>query len=211
MENNTKKITIEVTAEQERFLKTFAERQKMGSEDNLMTSYPIHLVEEKVYDFIPFHDDVQYEIMGDVVYRCRHLYKDNRYRGWHEKIIDCLHEYSSRYPEKIPETILPVKDIEFYSLAESPTELRINKILAAYELDENDIEIAIRTYHWNLKNISFTLCEAKNFMRYQAHNLNEPRTYTISCSPNDQGDYKPFWDILMTMGTELLSPSSERY
>ncbi len=42
-----KKITVEITEEQERFLRLFAEKQFEGARDNLLTSKPLHLVQKQ--------------------------------------------------------------------------------------------------------------------------------------------------------------------
>ncbi len=41
-------------------------------------------------------------------------------------------------------------------------------------------------------------------MKYKSHNLCEPRTYTVHCGYGNAGEYEHFFDLLMSMGQQLL-------
>ena len=67
------------------------------------------------------------------------------------------------------------------------------------ELGQKTDEIEWRTISYH-----FTLQSARDYMKYQGHNLRKPRTYTVAQGYANKGDYEPFFDFLMAAGTSLL-------
>jgi hypothetical protein len=51
--------------------------------------------------------------------------------------------------------------------------------------------------------IFFILEEAKKYIKYQGHNLSNPRTYTVSAGYSNKGEYHHFWELLFDMGKRL--------
>ena len=49
-----------------------------------------------------------------------------------------------------------------------------------------------------------TLAEARNYIRYQNHNLNKPRTFTYYCGYRNRGDLQSLMKLLRRMGIQLL-------
>jgi len=56
----------------------------------------------------------------------------------------------------------------------------------------------------SIDDIAVVLVEAKRYMEYQKHNLTRPRTYTVSGGYSNNGEYEPFWNLLMAAGQKLL-------
>ena len=179
-------LTIQLTDEQERFLKQFAKNQNEGARDNVGTHKPIHLVQRKRERII--HDDGE---SGDEVYFCHdsgEIYGDptDLVRAEAGSQFDEIASYDDAEYEEI--NGICVYDYKDY--------------FKAYGVNAC---ICSRVYEWQTVSYHFTLAEAKRYMEYQKHNLTDPRTYTVSGGYSNKGDYEPFWDLLMAMGTQLLA------
>lgn len=199
-------ITLELTSLQAQLLKRFAERQYAGARDNKGTYKPIHLVEDVMLRFIPFHDDVYETMGGDIVFRKWERYADKK-KNWKNDLTECVKECYKDKPEML-ETIRPFVAKDYGSL-----EQQFNEYLSEYALCAgayNDIEIAICVKQWYTKTYCFTLAAAQEYIIYQDHNLCEPRTYTVTHGYGDKGDYEPFWDVLMKAGEKMLETEQQK-
>ena len=76
-------------------------------------------------------------------------------------------------------------------------------------VDIDDINIVEEIPYNDDVGAFFILDEAKKYMKYQAHNLNQPRTYTYGEAYGSRGDYADLRDFLMETGTDLLRRESK--
>ncbi len=179
-----REITLQVTLQQEKWLKHFAEFQKEGAHDNLGTFKPIHLVQTRDERFI--FDDGE---CGDETawFDCR---EGNDYRTPEDLLIaygitDFI-PYENALYDEVNEEIISNEDDYF----------------RAYGI--NSIKKVSVEYNWRTVSYHFTLQSAKDYIQYQSHNLKRPRTYTVAPGYANKGDYEPFFDFLMAAGTSLL-------
>lgn len=180
-------IRLELTEQQEHYLRQFAERQASGSDDNVGTRKPLHLVQTKetriVWDG---------GMSGDAAFVCT---------------ADDNHTIYST-PEALVESLTGRDDIvsydEAYRNGISDGEIICDEedYFEAYGLE--DCYKVSKTYEWRTVSIHFTLAEAKRYKKYQTHNLVEPRTYTVSGGYGNNGDYEPIWDLIMQAGQSVI-------
>lgn len=181
-------LTINVTDKQAEFLKQFARNQYEGARDNVCTRKPIHLVQSKQYEYIFDEGVAAEEYDGDIVF---------------------FEHDSQEYYDTERELIIAsgVSENEAVSYADAEGS-QINGIYIwnrkdyweAYGVNAYTVS---KTFEWKTKAYFFTLAEAKKYIKYQGHNLTEPRTYTAGGGYGNNGDYEPFWDLLMDIGTKL--------
>lgn len=191
----TKVIEIEITEAQEKFLKEFAEKQYIGAKDNLSTICPIHVVQDRRERVV----NPDYDKVDRIIYHDSELNLD----------LNALEEIIEHYYEE--------EDINFSIIPYE--EAKDNKIKGSdgkeyYIYDEDDYLIAYGINHTNIEKIHvgyyyenvayfFIRDEAKDYMRYQSHNLISPRIYTFGPGYSNCGDYVPFWNLLMSIGQKL--------
>jgi len=192
-----REIKINLTDEQEEFLKQFAEKQYPNSKDNLLTNNPIHLVQtqrERVVD--PEFEDV------DIIKYCVPDWGSESYDSSKELVKayyedeDCsidIVSFETAYDDE------NFKDIE----GEDCCVADEDDYFSAYGI-KNDFyyKVHIAKYYETVAYF-FILDEAKRYMKYQGHNLANPRTYTVGAGYDNEGEYHHFWKLLFNLGKKL--------
>jgi hypothetical protein len=196
-----KSITIQITEQQEKFLKLFAEKQYPGSEDNRYTAYPLHIVENKRYKYIPYSNEIaEFMDEGRLCFTT-----DDDYSIWFTDEVELVKDWYDG--EECPVEVKPYAELEMTDFTGvNGDEYWIsdyNEYFKAYGIE-------IRTIAWREEEYEpaapfFILEEAKRYMHYQKHNLTEPRVYTYAAGYGSQGDYIHFWEFLMTSGKTLIA------
>ncbi len=179
-----KEITIKVTPDQEKWLKHFAEFQKEGARDNLGTSKPIHIVETRDEKVIFDNGD-----SGD-----QKAYFDIDTGGCYETVEEILEDRGI-------ENFLPYEEAYIEGVGE---EFIWNEFdyLKAYGVKK--VEKVSINYTYRPVSYHFTLQSAREYIKYQGHNLKHPRTFTATPGYGHQGDYEHLFDFMMSAGTFLL-------
>lgn len=76
-----------------------------------------------------------------------------------------------------------------------------------FEIDDvlvqGQISIVPYTFVWTNVAYFFTRAEAEHYTKYQAHNLEECRVYTLYAGYRNQGDFPVFQKLLLRMGDQL--------
>ena len=177
-------ITINLDEKVEVFLKQFAAHQHCGAIDNLGTYKPLHFVQD--FDPIIIHGASTPEC-----YRTQ----------YHSLTTDVYYDTPMELVAK--ETRTCHKPERF-----TPGLLIDEEIVETLEdyFNVYEVNAEVVGYIWRYRNVShhFSLKEAKAYIKYQSHNLKQPRTYTVDPGYSNSGDYEPFWDLLMAIGTKLL-------
>ncbi|MGG4439226.1 hypothetical protein [Brevibacillus fortis] len=194
-----KQVTISITEQQEKFLKLFAEKQTPGAPDNRYTSYPLHIVENKRYNYIPYSYDIaEYFDEDDLVFT-----NDDDYAVWFTNEVEMVKDwYSDR---DCPIEIKSFKELEYQDITgvngEESFVTDYNEYFEVYGVSVH--QIAWRKEYYEQVAMFFILEEAKRYMQYQKHNLESPRVYTYSAGYANDGEYTHFWDLLMVLGKQL--------
>lgn len=192
-------ITINLTEEQEKFLRIFALKQFRGSKDNIGTHHPLHLVQtqyERIVD--PDYDDPdvtkyvccdddynEYESAHDLIKG----YWGNRFSGCPIEIVSFEEAYrADRFIDVNGEEQVIVDEDDY---------------LEAYGIDEKAYHKCNTCYEYKTVAVFFILDEAKKYIKYQGYNLSNPRTYTISAGYANKGEYHHFWELLYNAGKKL--------
>jgi len=188
-------LNIELTDLQEKFLKLFAKNQCEGSKDNVCTHKPIHAVQtqrERITEEGYNEDKVIYYVPD--------------WSGYYDTAEELIRAYYEN--EDCPITIVSFdeaykadefKDVngEFQVITDDMDYLN------AYGIDEKLYYKQAVEYYYEDVAYFFILDEARRYIKYQSHNLNNPRTYTKGPGYSNCGDYEHFWDLLMAMGKKL--------
>jgi hypothetical protein len=191
------KITVDLTDGQVEFLKRFAANHYPGSDQNLATSYPIHLVQtrrERVID--PDYDNVdrtEYRFCDD---------PENAYESA-EELINAKYQYGA-----CPIAIVSFDDAyaadRFIDIhGEEQVIMEEADYLEAYGIEDKDYLKVSIGYYYDTVAVFFILEEARRYIKYQGHNLRHPRTYTYGPGYSNEGEYKHFWSLLFDLGTML--------
>lgn len=195
------KLEIELTEKQEKFLKMFAEKHCNGAEDNRMTSDCLHVVEDKrerhiVYheDLVDYYSDLDLKFCNDEAHEC---WYDNEVELIEEYLLDngCDEVEVVSYEEAYLNNIIGL-DGEEYGINS------YNDYFKSYGIQY--VAISWIDYEYIPVAYFFILDEAKRYLKYQAHNLRSPRVYTHSAGYSNCGDFIPFRDLLLEMGTGLI-------
>lgn len=185
----TRKLEIELTEAQEKFLKKFYEDHHIGSKKNLATYMPIHVVENKEYIYIPYNPD--YTVDGHICFveDGEHVYHDidELTEVWNENTDE---EYNiPRFSEVAHEEVndVYIVDEEDY--------------LNAFDIENVEAFLAVDKY----RPVAFFFIreEAEKYLQYQGHNLNKPRVYTYSPGYSNYGEYEHFFKLLQDIGKQL--------
>lgn len=185
-------LSVELTAEQEKWLRLFAENQHEGAKDNGGTRKPLHLVQRKIYKEIPYTAAIEETFDGERVYYLERNsggdeITDNCFKDWFEAV----REYHQNYDEEFFIADFDGEDIE-YSCDQN-------------DIDYDDISIYWKIADWETVAYFWILDSAKEYLKYQSHNLGEgARTYTVYMGYGNKGEYEAFFDLLMVMGTKLI-------
>lgn len=196
-------ITIDLTERQERFLKEFAAKHYSGSHANVLTSKPIHFVQTRRERVV----DPDYESPDKTSYVVPDWVED----------YDSPHELVEAYYSDDRDDECPIPIVSFdeaYEMAEfigvdGEEHVILDKkdYFEAYGIPSNlYCEVAV-AYYWDIVAVFFILDAAKEYMKYQSHNLTAPRTYTVGAGYANKGEYEDFWDLLFKMGCQLSEQS----
>lgn len=186
-----KKLTINLTENQERFLKKFAAEQYEGAANNLATRKPLHLVQSKKVETLFDNGDYGRENGGEVKYFDTH----------HQDILDSEIDVL-RFEGVCEDDIVSFEDAEYDVINDVLIE-NIEDYFTAYGIEtERYIPISQRD-SWETVAYFLILSEAREYIKYQAHNLGTARTFTVSMGYGNNGEYEPFYDLLMSIGEQL--------
>ena len=192
---NKMKMTIDLTDEQIKYLKQFAVNQHEGAEDNACTSKPLHLVQTQEEEYI--HDgggNGDYDVYIDAdnpdkVFR-NALNVVLEY-GVYDNPDDVIDYNATCYGESINGNL--IYDLDDY--------------FDAYGITAN-IERCSVIKKYRTVAYFFILENARQYMKSQAHNLHNPRTFTVYRGYGNDAEYEPFFDLLMSIGSKLNTLSS---
>lgn len=187
------KLTVELTEAQEKYLKKFYEDHHMGSDKNLCTHMPIHVVEQKQYTYVPYDTIIEdYSIDGHIAFYepdNAHTYNDidSLTDDWNDNTDE---EYNIPYYSEVKGTEVN----EVYILNEQD-------YINAYGIE--NIELLYAIEHYEPVAFFFIREEAEEYTKYQKHNLRDPRVYTYSPGYSNYGEYEHFFMLLQNMGKQL--------
>lgn len=185
------KIEIEINDKQERFLRQFAQKQHEEARDNLGTRKPIHLVQSKrlVYKYDGGGN-------GDYdVYLCCPEYENEPFPDERAVVLkygdyddpDKVVDYETAFADGV--------DGEFINDE--------NDYFRAYGVYEDIIKCSV-DIEYDTVAYFFILENAREYIKYQGHNLTDPKTFTVSGGYSNKGEYESFYDLLMSVGMKLL-------
>lgn len=202
-------ITLTITNEQVKFLKQFAAKQYHGADDNLCTSYPIHVVESTFYSYIPHHEDLNDYFDDETLKFCFDEERENWFDEPHELVEEWM-EYADLDSE------VPVKEYDaLYGLTVESIEGK-SVYVCDYEsyfkvYGVENLQMAWTEKQYKPEAYFFTLDEAKKYMQYQRHNLRQPqvRVFSHAVGYDNRGDIPHFWELLMQAGTKLNESKKE--
>jgi len=193
-----REITIRLTKEQERYLKEFASKHYSGSDDNLCTSQPLHLVETQIERVIdPDHQDPD-----KVIYFVPDSYQD------YETMQELIEAYYEHQGEECPIEIVDYDtayDADEFIGADGEEWVITDEddYLLAYGIPEDFYYKRNICFDYKTAAVFFILDEARKYKEYQGHNLTNPRTYTIGAGYANHGEYHHFWELLFGIGKQL--------
>lgn len=193
------KIEIELTEQQEKFLKEFASKHYDGAKDNLYTADAFHVVETKRLEYIPYSEDIV-DWYGELPLK---FTTDDDYEVWYNDEIELIKEHYEECGKKCPIEIVPYSDyIDIESIYGNDVFItNYEQYFEAYGIEIKGI--AWEKYTYEPVAFFFILDEAKRYIQYQRHNLRQPRTYTYSAGYSNYGDFVPFRNLLLSIGKKL--------
>ena len=190
-------ITITLNEQQEKFLKQFAQNHFAGAEDNLGTQHPFHAVQTERKRVV----DPDYGSVDETKYMVP---------DWINDGYDSPEELVRAYYEdkQCPIEIVTFDQAYGYDSfidvsGEEQDILDDEDYLKAYGIDSSFYyKVNIEKYHVDVAYF-FILEEANKYIKYQGHNLKNPRTYTYGPGYGNNGDYIHFWELLFKIGKQL--------
>lgn len=193
-----REVTISLTDEQEKYLKEFSSKQCEGSKDNVGTHQPLHLVQtrdEVVVD--PDYEDADKE-----------QYHVDDWGEDYDSPQDLIVAYWEQQDEECPIKIVTYDEAyaqdEFMDVTgEGQVIVDEDDYLAAYGIAEEFYHKVNIGYRYRTVATFFILDEAKKYLKYQGHNLTNPRTYTVGGGYSNKGEYHHFWELLFKIGENL--------
>lgn len=184
-------VTIELTEAQEKYLKKFYENHKEGSEQNLCTYKPIHVVEQIRYTYVPYSSTIDdYSIKGHVAFIC----EDHVYHSIESVIEDWNDNVDEEYKVPNYEEVLG-KKLNDRIIFDEEDYINASGI--------ENVEVVYAIEHYVPVAFFFIREEAIRYTKYQSHNLTKPRVYTYSPGYSNYGEYGHFFDLLQNMGQIL--------
>ena len=190
------KITIDLTEQQERFLKEFAAKQYEGSEDNVLTVAPLHLVQTR-------REKVINEEYGNTDIIKYYVPDWNEDYETAEELIEAYYE-DEECPIPIVNYDEAYADNNFKDIGgEECCITNEEDYFNAYGIGEDFYNRVAIEYYYDTVAVCFILDQAKAYMKYQGHNLCHPRTYTIGGGYANSGEYNHFWKLLFDIGEKL--------
>ena len=181
--------TININAEEQKFLMDFAEKQAEGCRDNIGTMTPIHVVERRDVAFFPSEDGDTYN-----------------YDGHCEDSLDKLIQHiNDQRPFPLPSyDSVYLTDVE----TADGEEIFITDATKYIEAYCPDVQVGFTVCSY--RPVAFFLIrdEAVRYMTgYQAHNCANCRIFTYGLGYSNYGDLPCFRNLLMRLGTALLEGS----
>lgn len=199
---NMKKVEIDLNETQVKFLKEFAEKHFDGAKDNAYTANALHVVQSKVYIYVPYSWDVAEYYEGQTVVFCT----DSAYEYWYTDEKQVIQDWYESEEEELNIPLLSFeeanKSLDFVNIYGKEQDIfDYEDYFKAYGVEITGI--SWRLEDWENVAYFFILDEAKRYIEYQRHNLMQPRTYTIHPGYANKGDFIPFRDLLLTIGKQL--------
>lgn len=191
------KIEVELTEQQVKFLKEFAVKQAPGSDDNRCTSMPIHSVQtrrERVTDCeIEDADKIMYIEADNPEYDYESI----------EEVVKSYYE-NDKCPIEIVSFDKAYHTRDFKDInGEDICIFDEKDYFEAYGIPDDYCYKVSIVYEYEPVAFFFILDEAKRYIDYQGHNLNNPRTFTYGPGYSNCGDYEHFYRLLMQIGMKL--------
>lgn len=198
-------MNIELSIQQQNFLKEFASKHYSGAPDNRYTGDAIHVVETTRTDFIPYFEGSEDFYDGDLNLM---VCTDDDYSNW-LPVEEAIHDYYSAWGGTCPIPIIEFDHLMFMDNVDGEEVLITNydEYFGAYGVE-------IKAMSWEKKYrepVAYFLIldQAKAYMEYQRHNLISPRVYTHHMGYDNRGDLPVFRDLLLSMGSQLLEEEKE--
>lgn len=167
------RVTIDLTEQQEKYLKEFATKQYPGSKDNVCTNKPIH--------FVQTEHERAVDADFDSVDKIKYVIKDDCSLSF-ESVQELIENYyNERLSEECPIPIVTFDEAyasdEFIGFdGEEHVICEEEDYLQAYGIpDDYYYKVDIGIYYETVA-VFFILDEAKRYIKYQGHNLTNPRT-----------------------------------
>lgn len=188
-------MKLHITKDEENMLKQYASVYRKERDEDL-TADPIVIVEDSVSVRVNQHDD--YDQKKYCLYIDEELYtEDDVDKTEILSVLKDVMENLNVDPGVINSTVEEIRNIVNNELLEVKCELT---------LEDTEIIIEVHYYKENRqpKAYFFTKKEARNYMKYQAHNLRNPRIFTANAGYDNRGDYPILQRLLLRIGEELL-------
>ena len=196
------KIEIDISDAEIEYLKQYASVYEKERKIDC-TADPIVLVQDRYKEYICgdyCNDGYDYElVIGD------YSLTEDELLATEEELNETLEETLNEY-NLSDETIEEIKDdIEsemtgFYSDDE-------------FEEEYENIKIYIKKHYfkYKYKTVAYflTRAEAEKYLKYQAHNLNNPRIFTDYAGYHNYGDYPTLSKMLLEIGRKLIEEVQE--
>ncbi len=196
-----REITIQLTEQQEKFLKMFAANHYPGAKDNLATHQPIHVVQTQRVNHIPYSPDIAdfYEHLPLA------FCFDPSYQSWYKSETELVEQYYEYRGEDPPVPVKPFEEMKYTEVhTKDGDDIWVQDYgdyFAAYDVES--VAIAWEEEEYEDVAFFFILEEARKYMEYQGHNLKEPRTFSYSSGYGNEGEYHHFWELLYRLGEKL--------
>ena len=187
-------MNIEFTEKEKAFLKEFANKHYEGSEHNLCTPTPLHVVEQTYYRYKDYdstiEDDEQELVIIDETDEC---YIRTNIKDFIKEYLNDKREIDDCFNVSLNETNLDVTEIE-------------DKIDSFCKENNINVEYKICYRVPYFVPVAYFLIrdEALRYLEYQSYNLHNPRVYTYSLGYSNGGDLPIFYNLLQRIGKGLI-------
>lgn len=202
-----KEITIKVTEEQEKFLKAFALKQYPGAKDNVSTAYPVHVVENTRYMYVPYHEDLTDYFDDDTL---EFSFDDER-EMWSKDEVELVHDYVEYTGEEVYIPIVPFEDIQGKEMKDVHGELitvdEYEDYFKMYGIE--NVAMSWKESYYVPAALFLIREEAVKYMEYQRHNLIKPRIFSHAAGYDNRGDLPHFMDFILNVGQALIKEEGE--
>lgn len=198
-------IKINLSDEQIKHLKVLSRDHFPGSDKNLCTDRPLHFVQTKRFNHYPL-DYAQDYLMDYTIA----VYDNDACKTYSlEDFIDKeIYAHGIEAPENL--NLIPYEEaynngIDGKAIYDETDYVKYYLNKFGFDCSGLEEEIEIVAEHGEYEDVAFffTLEEAKRYIKYQAHNLCEPITYSKCCGYSNYGDYKILYDTLRSIGDTL--------
>lgn len=193
-------MKLKITKEEETMLKQYASVYRKERDEDL-TADPIVIVEDAASVRVSQKDD--YDQKKYCLYIDEELYTDEDLSK--TEILSVLKHVMNELnvdPGVIDSTMQEMENIIHNELLEEKCDITLE-----------DTEISIEAHYykeeWQSKAYFFTKKEARKYMKYQAHNLRNPRIFTANAGYDNRGDYPMLQKLLLRIGEELLQDEKQ--